>query len=506
MISKTLVLTLALLALVLPAGAGASSRQFTILQDDGNLLNQSGRNKTDAMSEAKSLGVDMVRTFVVWDRVSPRPNSKRKPRGFDVGNPNSKGYDWSYYDKYVEEARRNKLKVFFTLSPPLPDWASENPGFCPHLIGGYSNLGRSCYWKPKPKVFGQFAEAVARRYRGKVDLWSVWNEPNLEHYLYPQRKGPRAGTGKVDLGAKRYRELWYEAWKGIARRDPARRGKVLFGETAAISSPLDTLYGALCLDEDGNPFRGRMRALQGCSNPRRLPIGGIAVHPYNADATGTVFDRPATFDSTPMSALYRVHQLTARAVRFGRIPRSGRGVYITEFGFQSNPPDRERGLGLTAHARALNQSDRLFARDRRVRSVAQFELYDAVELKEQDIYNTGLRFISGKLKPAWRAFRMPLVVTKISSDKVEVWGHVRPARGRARPSIFAASRGRRFSRVRRVTTNPSGIFRVVVRRRGASRLRWQTRWLRPASVDGYMSSEELRSRVASAGRKIRYLR
>jgi len=181
-------------------------------------------------------------------------------------------------------------------------------------------------------------------------------------------------------------------------------------------------------------------------------------------------------------------------------------VYVTEFGFQSNPPDRERGLGLTAHARALNESDRLFALDNRVRSVAQFELYDAGEPEEQDIFNTGLRFISGGLKPAWRAFRMPLVVTRISSDKVEVWGHVRPARGRARPSIFAASRGRRFSRVRRVTTNSSGIFRVVVRRRGASRLRWQTRWLRPTSADGYTSSEELRSRVASAGRKIRYLR
>lgn len=506
MISKALLLAVALLAMVLPSGAIASSRQFTILQDDSNLLNLSGRNKSDAMREIKSLGVDMARTFVVWDRVSPGKDSKRKPAGFDVGNPNSRGYDWSYYDKYVREARRNGLKVFFTISPPLPDWASEDPGFCPHLVGGYKNLGISCYWKPKPKVFGQFVKAVARRYRGKVDLYSIWNEPNLEHYLYPQRKGPRAGTGKVDLGAKRYRELWYEGWKAIARYDPARRRKVLFGEVAAISSPIDTLYGALCLDEDGNPFRGRMRALQGCSNPRRLEIGGIAVHPYNKDATGSVFDRPATFDSTPMSALYRVHRLTSRAVRFGRMPRSGRGVYITEFGFQSNPPDRVRGLGLQAHARAMNESDRLFARDPRVKSVAQFELYDAVELKKQDIYNTGLRFISGKLKPAWRAFRMPLVVTRISSDKVEVWGHVRPASGRVRPSIFAGRRGKPMRLVRKVTTNPTGIFRVVVRRPGASRLRWQTRWGRPVTVDGHVSVQSNRSRVASAGRRIRYLR
>lgn len=501
---KLLLLTVAMLAMA-PPSAGASSRQFSILQDDANLLNQSGRNRTDAMRESKLLGVDMVRTFVVWDRVSPGKDSKEKPEGFDVRDPNSPGYDWSYYDKFVEEAQRNGLKVFFTLSPPLPDWASENPGFCPHLVGGYDNLGKSCYWKPRPKVFGQFAEAVAQRYRGKIALWSIWNEPNLEHYLYPQRKGPKAGTGKVDLGAKRYRALWYEGWKGIARHDPARRGKVLFGETAAISSPMDTLYGALCLDENGNPFQGRMRALQGCVRPRKLPIGGIAVHPYNSGANGSVFSKPITTDSLWMGVLNRVHRLTARAVRFGRIPRTGRGIYSTEFGFQSNPPDRKRGLSLAAQARALNESDRLFALDPRVKSVAQFELYDAFEPEEQDIYNTGLRLIGGDLKPAWRAYRMPLVVTKISSGEVEVWGQVRPARGRVRPSIYAARRGGSFSRMRRVRTNPAGYFRVIVRRRGASRLRWQTRWRSPATLDGYLSMEELRSRVAAAGRKIGYL-
>lgn len=498
MTARALVLALVVLAM-LPAGASASSRQFSILQDDATLLGYSPRSPEKGMKEAKALGVDMVRAFVIWDRVSPKSRSKRKPAGFDVSDPNSPGYDWGVYDRFVEQAQRNGLKVFFTLSPPLPHWASEQPEVCPHIIGGYRILGKSCYWKPRPEVFGQFAQAVARRYRGKVALWSVWNEPNLEHYLYPQSKGPRAGDGVVDLAAKRYRSLWYEGWKAIARRDPARRDKVLFGETAAISSPLDTLYASLCLDDDGSPFRGRMRKLQGCSNSRELPIGGIAVHPYNADATGTVFDRPATFDSLPMSALYRVHRLADRAVRFGRIPRSGKGVYITEFGFQSNPPDRERGLRPAAHARALNEGDRLFALDPRVKSVAQFELFDAPEPKDQDVYNTGLRLIGGALKPAWRAYRMPLVVTKISSGEVEVWGQVRSARGRARPVILAGPGQASLSQVRRVTTNGAGIFRVVVRRPGASGLRWQLRWRDP-------SGEEIRSRVASAGRRIRYLR
>ncbi len=281
---------------------------------------------------------------------------------------------------------------------------------------------------------------------------------------------------------------------------------MLFGEIAAISSPLDTMYAALCLDENGWPFQGRMRVLQGCARPRRLPIGGIAVHPYTKDASGTVFRRPATLDSLPLTALYRVHQLADRAARFGRIPRSGRGIYITEFGFQSNPPDRKRGLSLHGQARALNQSDRLFARDPRVRSVAQFELFDVPEPRDQDVYNTGLRFFRGRLKPAWRAYRLPLVVTRLSRGAVEVWGQVRPARGRTLATITAARPGSRFRAVRRVRTNRSGYFRVVVRRPGAARLLWQLRWTGRTLIDGYFTRERQRSRVATAGRRIGYLR
>ena len=142
--------------------------------------------------------------------------------------------------------------------PADSHWASERPSVCPHRIGGYRSLGKSCYWKPRPDLFGKFVAAVAKRYRGQVSLYSIWNEPNLEHYLYPQ-KG-RGSRGPVDVAAKRYRSLWYAGYRAIRRHDPARRNKVLFGETAAISSPLDTLYAALCLNEQGRPFTGSLQA------------------------------------------------------------------------------------------------------------------------------------------------------------------------------------------------------------------------------------------------------
>jgi hypothetical protein len=495
---------LTLIALALPATAGASPRQFSILQDDGVLLGNSPHDVDEAMAEAKALGFDSVRTFVSWSGVSPANQSRTMPAGFDPGDPDSPGYDWARYDRFIDAARANGLEVLLTLSPPQPYWASDEPRRCPHFIGGYRSLGKSCYWKPNTRLFAQFAKAVALRYGsrargphgGAVKRYSIWNEPNLEHYLYPQLRRTRFGT--VDVAAKRYRSLWFRAHRAIARYDRPARGRVLFGETAAISSPLDTLYAALCLDPEGRPFRGRLRRLQGCARPRKLPIGGLAVHPYNKDANGTVFQRSHTTDSLAMAHLNRAHQVLNRAARARRIPRR-RGIYITEFGFQTNPPDEEFGVSLDAQARSLNQSERLFYRDRRVKAVAQFELYDAPEVEGQDVYNTGLRLVDGAFKPAWEAFRMPLVVTKLGRDRVEVWGMVRPAPGKARVVISAAPRrrGAPAETVRSTVTGRNGYFRIRLERHRAAGLRYRAQWTAPGG-------DVFSSRLATAGRKIRY--
>jgi hypothetical protein len=499
-----LVALLALAGLALPATASGAPGQISILQDDRVLLGSSPFGVDGAMAEAKALGFDSVRTFVSWSGVSPAHDSRTMPAGFDPGDPNSPGYDWSRYDNFVAAARANDLDVLLTLSPPVPYWASDEPRRCPHLVGGYKNLGKSCYWKPNTRLFGQFAKAVALRYGknapaphgGAVQRYSVWNEPNLEHYLYPQLRKTRFGT--VDVAAKRYRSLYFRAQRAIAKHDPSARGRVLFGETAAISSPIDTIYAALCLNEEGRPFRGRLRQLQGCAKPRKLPIGGLAIHPYNKDASGTVFQRSHTTDSHAMAHVNRLHGVLNRAARQGRIPRR-RGIYVTEFGFQTNPPDTTFGVSLEAQARSLNQSEQLFYADRRIRSIAQFELYDVREGRDQDIYNTGLRFEDGRFKPSWKAFRMPLVVTELARNRVEIWGAVRPAPGKARTVITAGPRrrGAPARTVRTTVTRANGYFRIRLKRRNAARLRYRSQW-----TD--LSGTAISSRWATPGREIRY--
>lgn len=497
---STIVLILLAALLLLPSAASASSTQMSIIQDDATFVYGSGRDIDAAVAEAKLIGADAIRVFISWHSVAPTPDSRHMPAGFDAGDPDSPGYKWGMYDALVDRARRNGLKLLMVLSPAIPFWASEQPSRCPHLIGGYQHLGKSCMWKPSPTRFAQFAKAAVRRYGsratsmggaygGLVAYWSLWNEPNLEHYVWPQLQRSRYGT--IDLGAARYRQLWLAGYKSIAKYDPPSRGKVLFGETAAISSPMDTLYAALCLDEEGKPFKGRMRTLQGCGGKvRRLPIAGLALHPYNNFAIGSVFTRSHTKDSLAMGYVSRAHKLLDRAARHGRVPR-GRGIYVTEFGFQSSPPNPfGDALSLGRQAAAINEADRLFFGDPRVRSVAQYELYDVGNPGE---FNTGLRFAEGGAKPSLAAYRMPLVVSRLGADRVEVWGQVRPATGRVRVAVETTS----GAAVGRPLTNGSGYYRFVVRRRGAAGMRYRASWTAP---DG----ERLRSRVATAGRPIAY--
>ncbi len=489
-----------------PATAVASPTQFSIIQDDAVLLGESQHLPDAAMRDARDLGADTIRAMVVWSRVAPDPISRKAPAGFNPYDPEDPNYRWGQYDAMIERARRNGLKVILTISPTMPYWASDEPRRCPHFTGGRKSLPKACMWKPNIRQFQAFTAAVARRYGpesaehgGNVAFYSVWNEPNLEHYLMPQLV--RSKGTVYDFAARRYREMWMAGWRSVAQYDPERRDAVLFGETAAISSPIDTIYAALCLDERGKPFKGRLRALQGCKKPRRLPIGGIATHPYNSHAGGTVFTRSFSGDSLAPAYIGRLHHVMRIAEKARRIPR-GRGIFITEFGFQSTPPERKFGLPLDRHAAALNEAERLFFADSRVRSFAQFELFDVPALSRErddfDVYTTGLRFKDGNFKPAWNAWRIPITVTRLGKDLVELWGMARPASGPTMISVEAAVKGGDFFQVAAPTTNAAGYFRIRLKRRGALSLAYRLVWHNDIG-------ERMESRVARPGPKIKYL-
>jgi hypothetical protein len=480
--------------LVLPQTAGAGSKQLSLLQDDAELFGDRGEDPVAAMREMRDLGVDVIRSNVLFYRVYTRPGERTKPAGFDTSNPNNSIYNWAPTDRIVNLARASGMKVLLTVTGPGPHWASEQPKRCKSV---------PCTWKPRASEFGAFTAAVAKRYRGKVDWYSLYNEPNLKTWITPQTP-QRTKYGSVDTAGIYYRQLWTAGNKSIAQFDPAHRGKVLFGEVAAIGEPIPTLYTALCLDPSGNAFRGRLRTLHKCpKRPAKLPIGGYAIHPYNQGGFGPPRRKTTSKTALPQQYLPRLHKLMNRAAGKKRTP-GGRGIYITEFGYQTNPPDSSSTVTPGQHAQYINESDRLFFGDSRVKTVAQYQL---VDVRNEGEYNSGLRFAGGAKKPAYDSYRMPIVITKKSSKAVEVYGQVRPARVSRtlfgtieRPELQFARSGGSFSTVARPSLNSFGTFRINQRRSGAASGRWRIKWANP--LTGTVSY----SRVAKAAKKLAYYR
>jgi hypothetical protein len=73
-------------------------------------------------------------------------------------------YDWSRTDRVMDQIDAHGLKVIARLGVQ-PQWAG----------GGFPEVG------PPNNLhdFADFAAAVATRYKGRIDAYQVWNEPNL---------------------------------------------------------------------------------------------------------------------------------------------------------------------------------------------------------------------------------------------------------------------------------------------------------------------------------------
>jgi len=104
---------------------------------------------------------------------------------------------WAKYDRIVEMANERGLQIIARLDNP-PAWARSG------------ERGQSIQGPPdRVEDFGDFVEAVVRRYRGKVRYYQIWNEPNLYHEW---------GDRPVDAAA--YTRLLQEAYRRAKAADP----------------------------------------------------------------------------------------------------------------------------------------------------------------------------------------------------------------------------------------------------------------------------------------------
>ena len=440
-----LLLGLLLLA-VLPASASASPRQWMTFEAPRELLEEESRDAT--LDEIKSLGVDRVRVLVYWRRFAPAPDSRRKPR-FDARNPDAYPHDnWGAIDRLLDSADARGMQVQLTPTGPVPRWATRR--------------GRDQVTDPRSGEFRAWMTALGRRYRDRVSVWSIWNEPNHPEFLAPQHRNGKPASPRI------YRNL-YLAGRRALETTGNGSDLILFGETlprggSRTVDPLPFLRGALCLDS-------RYRKVGRCA---RLHIDGYAHHAYTTRG-GPRF-RPSDPDHVTIGVLDRLTRALDRAARAGAV-NAGVGLYLTEFGIQSYP-DRTAGVSPARQAEYLAIAERIAYANPRVKSFSQYLLRDD-ERRDDGSYGgfeTGLRTAAGRKKPAYEAFRLPLAVANYGRSHV-LWGRVRMSRAPTQVTVLSARRGQRFTALATVTTNAVGAFGLRTRHVRGQRYRLQ--WTSP---------------------------
>jgi hypothetical protein len=452
-----LVATLALGAsLLLPAGAPASKGQWWVFEDHTALVKEPLPERIQRLNEVKQLGVDTLRIEVKWNEVAPNPSSKTKP-SFDASDPGayaSHPNAWPGffpYDDLIVRARDLGFRIILTVTGDAPRWATE----------GGLGTGSNVNYRPSAGEYANFAAAVAKRYSGiyaglpAVFYYTIWNEPNHRQFIKPTKSAPNIYRNLVDAAIPRIRAV-------------NKNAKVFIGETAPVGrapkamGPKEFFRKWLCL----NSRLRRTSKGTGCSSFKKIDADGYAHHPYGPTARV-----PKTRDVINMLAIRELGKYLDRAAAAGRV-RRGLPIYNTEFGLQSNPPDRVVSTSPVRQGQLINEKEEYSYRYGRLKSYSQYLLFDDPPRKgpaheKWSGFQTALRFTSGKKKPAYNAFKFPIVVKQRRRDAL-VWGLVRPGTG-AR-SVQLQVNGRNSGP--RVKTNSKGYF-TAKRRQRSGRYRFR---------------------------------
>lgn len=331
-------------------------------------------------------------------------------------------YDWSSSDAVLEGLRERGIGAVVTILGS-PSWA---------------NGGRGPNWTPlSGRPIAEFASAAAQRYRWVRD-WLVWNEPNQRRWLRPT--SPAVYVARI----------LNPAYAAIKRANP--RARVGGGVTAPRGGTGGVSPVAW--------IRGMRQA--------RARLDAYAHHPYPLDPRRqTPWRGGCSHCSTiTISTLERLLSEVRR--NFG-----AKRIWLTEFAYQTNPPERWLGVSWPLQARYLAEASHRAYVAPYVDMLIHYLVRDDRLLGG---WQSGLFTAAGKAKPSFDAFRFPLAQVRRSGTTVVLWGQVRPRSGTQlyRLRIRRGGRWHWLGGVRR--TDGRGVFVVTVRApRGATVQIWSLR-------------------------------
>lgn len=368
------VLALFLAAAAWTSPAGASRWIQYGLQDDAWLLAGPDPDALPArIALLEKLGVGIVRYNLQWSAIA----SERPAQASDPDDP---AYDWAAPDTVLDALDEAGIPVLLTLNG-TPSWA---------------NGGRAPSYAPtSSSTFSAFVTAAAERYPW-VKKWTIWNEPNQPRWLRPD--SPKLYVGR----------LLNPAYAVLHREIPGVQ--VGAGGTAPRAgtgglSPLAWLDGLHAAHARFDAYAHNPYPL----SPQETPSSGACGH-------------CTTVTLASMSRL-----ITKLDGYFGKKP-----IWLTEYGYQTSPPDRNFGVSWAKQAQFVSEAALRAYQLPQVTVLIHYLYRDEPDL---GAWQSGLQTDAGTVKPSFDAFRLPFAAIPGSGVKTTLWGQIRSGTGR-RPYVL----------------------------------------------------------------------
>jgi hypothetical protein len=422
--------------------AHAAAFELSVMQDDNYLIYSNASNRTVALNRMKAMGVDAIRVSVIWDTIAPRKRIKNgaDPKAYRAAN-------WDRYDDVVRAAQAYGIQVYFDVTFPGPRWAQARA----------NDPANQKTWKPDTRQFGRFFQAVAKRFSGtyhdenqgkgvipRVSWWGIGNEPNQGGWLMPQAR--KIGSHIVPTSPAIYRDLLVAGANALIKTGH-QMDTIDFGETAPLGvrpqserrplRPALFLRELFCLNGRYRPYRGSAARARNCKTVKKLailkklPKLAYAHHPYTKKTSPLKKDKSR--DAITIANLGSLPALLDKIAARTKLIPSGLGVVLTEFGWETNPPDNLNGISLANQAQWDNLGDYEAYKNPRVFANTQFLLFDVPPQRQYPkgsraywfTYQSGLFFSNGQRKPSAPAYMLPFVIKKSGGGNDLFWGQVR---------------------------------------------------------------------------------
>jgi len=285
-------------------------------------------------------------------------------------------------------------------------------------------------------------------------MWEVWTEPNLTRFLIPN--SPRLYVGRL-------LNPTYAVLKKHALANRIAGGATSPRPTPSGLSPVVFMRGM---------------------HAAHAHLDAYSHHPYPV----TRGERPDGFARNVCKYCKGVLTLANLPELLKEVRRDfgTKRIWLTEYGYQTNPPDRF-GVARWLQAKYVADSWLRAKRARYVDVLIHFMIKDEPQLSG---WQSGFFTAAGTVKSAFYSFQLPIVVSSRHGLRTTISGQVRPGQARRTYRLQRLARGRWVSIGHLARTNVFGSYTRVIRVAKGTRLRIRY-YPRPVTTTSTVSSRPI---------------